>query len=171
MNETLNIIGSISNAVAAIAAVIAIVVTITHYQTDKSEQKQERLAEKKGVLFKESVIDSWLKKIAEDITMINQELVQLSEDKLISNEKLKELYFRMRALSRNWLYEVEIIKVFNEKLYDNVKEEVERIVDMYSTILIVGLDQGEISKSSTDKINKRLTVIRRKIYKKYFMLE
>lgn len=170
MDNTLNIVGSISNAVAAIAAVVAIGVTIWNFKTDKKEQKQERKAERKGVLYKESVIDFWLKKISADISAINQEMLQLSENKTVTSDVLQELYRRIRTDSQSWLYELEIIKVFNEKLYNEVKDDVEKVVDTYSVIINKSLEKGVIPENFGIKINRKLIVIRKKIYKRYLLL-
>ena len=170
MNNTLNVVGSISNAVAALAAVVAIGVTMWNFKTDKKEQKQERKAEKKGILYKESVIDFWLKKISRDISAINQEILQLSENKTVTSDVLQELYRRIRTDSQSWLYEMEIIKVFNEKLYNEVKDDVEKVVDTYSMIINKSLEKGEIPENFGIKINRKLIVIRKKIYKRYLLL-
>jgi len=170
MNEVMDIIGSISNAIAAIAAVVAIIVTIKHYKSEKTEQKQERITGKRGILFKESVIDSCLKNISEDISVINHELIQLSKEKSVTTKTLKKLYRSMRSTSQNWLYEMEIIKVFNEELYNEVKTDVENIVDAYSVVISEALAKGEVLEKPTAKIDSRLMLMRRRIYKTYFTL-
>lgn len=170
MENFLNVLGGISNAIAAVSAVVAIVVTVKYYNKDKDEQKKERISEKKAALYKESIIDTWLNKMTGDISNINKEIMLLSQRSTFSLDALQELYNRIRLDSKMWLYEMEIIKVFNEKLYEEIKNEVEKIIDTYSEIIITSIKNGYIEKDFTVKINKRQVFIRRRLYKKYLKL-
>lgn len=170
MENFLNVLGGISNAIAAVSAVVAIVVTVKYYNKDKDEQKKERISEKKAALYKESIIDTWLNKMTGDISNINKEIMLLSQRSTFSLDALQELYNRIRLDSKMWLYEMEIIKVFNEKLYEENKNEVEKIIDTYSEIIITSIKNGYIEKDFTVKINKRQVFIRRRLYKKYLKL-
>lgn len=68
---TWDIIGSLSNAIAALCAVLAIGVTVWNFRSDKREQKKEKLSLKLSELYKQIVIDSMLKTEDEKIRYIN----------------------------------------------------------------------------------------------------
>ena len=73
-----NIIGSISNAIAAICAVAAIVVTVWNFKSDRREQKKENLCIKLRELYKKTVIDSFLKIVDENISKDAQAFFETS---------------------------------------------------------------------------------------------
>ena len=55
---TWDIIGSMSNAIAAICAVVAIGVPVWNFRSDKKEQKKEKSNLKRSELYKKVIIDS-----------------------------------------------------------------------------------------------------------------
>ncbi len=85
-----NIIGGVSNSIAAICAVVAIVVTVWNFRSDRKEQKKEKLSIRLCELYKQAVIDSLLKIEDEKIKYINNNLNEISGRKFDEGE-IKEL--------------------------------------------------------------------------------
>lgn len=168
MQEFLNVVGNIANAVAAICAVYAIVETHNHYERDKQDEKAAHVSEKKDTLYKECVIDCFVNKIIRDISEINREMLQIALNDDI--DALQEIYIKLRVDSQVWLYEIEIIKFFNIGLYNEVRKKIENLIDTYSKIIDKGVSSGRISKYFTSEINKELTIIKTILYKEYLKM-
>ena len=170
MGEFLDFLGSVSNAVAAGCAVYALVVTHRQYEKTKQDEKDRKISEKKDVLFKESVIDYFVYNIMKDISDINKEIIQLKQKGNFESDDLKAIYDRLRVESQVWLYEIEILKFFDNKLYIEVKKKMQDLIDIYSQIINKSVKDNRIPLSFSADINKQLTVIKTMLYKEYIKM-
>lgn len=87
--EPLDIIGAISNAIAAVCAAIAICITVWSYKTDQTAHKIERTKSKLSELYKQTIIDTMLQNMDDIIKQLNIGLHQMSSTK-IDDEVLQQ---------------------------------------------------------------------------------
>lgn len=161
-----NIIGSMSNSIAAICAVVAIVVTVWNFRSDRKEQTKEKLSVKLRELYKQAVIDSFLKLEDEKIGYINDRLSKMSRGEFDEN-KLKELSEYMMLGQHDCLREADMVKIFNKKLCREVKQITENIFEKYSTIINSAVKCKFISKNYEYQIRPEWIKLRSSIYECY----
>lgn len=161
-----NIIGSISNAIAAICAVAAIVVTVWNFKSDRREQKKENLCIKLRELYKKTVIDSFLKIVDENIRDINDNLNRFSREEFDENE-MKRFYDYMSSGLHDCLLEVETIRTFNQELYREVQQITEKISDTYGEIINKAVSHRYVLNNYERKIMPDWIKLRNAIYKCY----
>ena len=167
MQDILNFVGSFANAVAAGCAVFAIIETHTKYKQDKQDEKDLRISEKKSTLYKESVIDFLSNDVMKSVSEINKEMLNIASSRPLDQDALKEVYNHMRIETQGWIYELEILKFFNQSLYVDVKKRFETIIDLYSKIINRSIKSGYLSRNYGTEINKELTNIKKRLYKEY----
>ena len=161
-----NIIGSVSNSIAAICAVVAIVVTVRNFKSDRQEQKKEKLSIKHCELYKQAIIDDFLKAENEKIKYINESLYNMSQVQFDENT-MKEISDYMMSGQHDCLREVEIIKLFNRKLYQEIKQITENIFETYSKIINKSMERNRISINYEQKIRPQWIKLRSSIYECY----
>ncbi|MDE6602924.1 MAG: hypothetical protein K2K90_12355 [Lachnospiraceae bacterium] len=161
-----NIIGNIANAIAAICAVAAIVVTVRNFKSDRQEQKKEKLCIKLGELYKTAIIDTFLKIEDEKIRYINENLNRFSRQRFDENE-IKELSDYMMVGLHDCLREAEIIKIFNQELYREVKQITEHIFDTYSEIINNAVSRRYVFRDNERQTRPDWLKLRSSIYKCY----
>lgn len=162
----LNIIGSVSNGIAAICAVVAIIVTVRNFKSDREEQKREKLSFKLRELYKQAVIDSILEIENEKIGYINDRLYKMSLGKFDENV-MKELYEYIISGEHDCLREAEMIKLFNQKLCSEIKQITENIFDTYSKIINDAMRYKFISKNYEQQIRQVWIKLKESIYECY----
>jgi hypothetical protein len=160
-----SILGSLSNAVAAICAVAAIWVTIRNFKIDKEEQKEEKLSIKLSELYKQAVIDSMLKTEEEKIRYMNDKLYKMSSD--FNKDIMEELSDYMISGTHECLLETEIVKLFSKELYQEIKKGTEQIFDEYGKIINKSMQSGYVSKYFEDPIRKEWINLKNRIYQCY----
>lgn len=160
-----NIIGSVSNAIAAICAVIAIGVTVWNFRSDKQEQKREKLSLKFGELYKQTIIDSMLKMEDEKIRYINDRLYKMSSQ--FDETAMKELSDYMISGMHDCLREAEIIKLFNRELCREAKQSTEHIFDAYGQIINKSMSRRFVSKNFDQPIRAEWIKLRSAVYECY----
>ncbi len=120
-----SILGSISNAIAAICAVVAICVTVRNFKSDREEQKKEKLSFKFSELYKQAIIDTVLKIEDEKIRYINDKLYKMMSVG-VNGDIMKELSETMMSDAHECLMEVEIIRFFSKELWREAKQITEQ---------------------------------------------
>lgn len=161
-----SILGSISNAIAAICAVVAICVTVRNFKSDREEQKKEKLSLKFSELYKQAVIDTVLKIEDEKIRYINDKLYKMISVG-VNEDIMKELSETMMSDAHECLMEVEIIRFFSKELWREAKQVTEQIFDTYSEIINKSMQHGFISKSFESLISKKWTKLKDSVYECY----
>lgn len=161
-----NIIGSISNAIAAICAVAAIIVTIWNFRSDRQEQMRENLCIKLRELYKKAVIDSFLKIADEKMRDINDNLNRFLREGFDENE-MKRFCDYMILGAHDCLGEAETIRIFNEELYREVKQTTEKIFDTYGEIINKAVSHRYALNNYERKIMPDWIKLRNSIYKCY----
>lgn len=161
-----NIIGSASNAIAAICAVVAIAVTVWNFKSDRKEQVKEKLSIKLRELYKQVIIDSFLKFEDEKISHINDSLSKMARERYDEN-KMKELSEYMMSGQHDCLREAEMIKIFNQKLCREVKQITENIFEKYSKFINKAVENKSVSKAYEYQIRPEWIKLRSSIYECY----
>ncbi|MCM1039076.1 MAG: hypothetical protein NC314_12890 [Roseburia sp.] len=162
----LNIIGGLSNAVAAICAVVAIVVTVQNFKSDRQEQKKEKLSSKLRELYKQAIIDDFLKVEDEKIDCINKRLDKMSQTQF-DEGAMREISDDMMSELHNCLRKAEIIKLFNRKLYQKIRLITENILDTYSKLINKSMEHRFVSKAFEQQINSQWIELKRSVYECY----
>ena len=162
----LNIIGGLSNAVAAICAVVAIVVTVRNFKSDRQEQTKEKLSIKLRELYKQAIIDDFLEVADEKIDYINESLYKMSQVQF-DEEAMKEIFDYMMSGQHDCLREVEIIRLFNRKLCQEIEQITEKIFDTYSEIINKSMKRKFILGNFERQINPQWIKLRNSIYECY----
>ena len=161
-----NIIGSVSNSIAAFCAVVAIVVTVRNFKSDRQEQKKEKLSIKHCELYKQAIIDDFLEVEDEKIDYINESLYKMSQVQFDENA-MKEISDYVTSGQHDCLREAEIIKLFNQKLYQEIKQITEKIFDAYGEIVNKSMKYRRISRNFEQQIRPLWIKLRSSIYKCY----
>ena len=161
-----NIIGSVSNSIAAICAVVAIAVTVWNFRSDRHEQTKEKLSAKLRELYKQAIIDYFLKLEDEKMGYINTSLSKMSRGEFDEN-KMKELSEYMMLGQHDCLREAEMVKIFNQKLYCDVKQITENIFEKYSKFINNAVKYKYISKNYEQQIRPEWIKLRSSIYECY----
>ena len=162
----LNIVGGLSNAIAAISAVVAICITVQNFKSDRQEQAKEKLCIKLRELYKQAIIDTFLKMEDEKIKYINDSLYQMSQ-KHFGENVVRGLSAYMMLGLHDCLREAEIVKIFNQKLCREVKHITEIIFDKYSSIINNAVKSKFISKNYEHQLRTEWIKLRSSIYECY----
>ncbi|MCM1184538.1 MAG: hypothetical protein NC337_14300 [Roseburia sp.] len=162
----MELVGNVSNSIAAVCAVVTIIITVQNFRNDKQEQKKEKLRLKLSELYKQAVIDSMLKLEDEKIRYINDRLYQVSSSQF-DETVMKELYEYMEFGMHDCLREAEIIKLFNLELCQKTKQSTEHIFDAYSQIINKSMSLKFIPKNFDRTIRREWLELRRYIYECY----
>lgn len=162
----LNILGYVSNTIAAVCAVIAIKVTVNNYKSDREAQTKEKLCNKFRELYKQAVIDDFLETEDKKIYCIGDSLYKVSRSSFDENT-IKEIYNNMTSVLHDCLRNAEIIKFFNRKLYQDIKQIIENIFDTYSKIINKAIEHKFVSPNFERSIRVEWIELRNAIYKCY----
>lgn len=164
--EPLDIIGAISNAIAAICAAIAICITVWSYKTDQTAHKIERTISKLSELYKQTIIDTMLQNMDDIIKQLNIGLHQMSSIK-IDDEILQQFSQNIMSEMHFFLWEIEFVKLFNQKLYQQTKTISEHISDSYSNLINKSSKRKYIPPYFEESIQKDWVELKRAIYECY----
>lgn len=161
-----SILGSVSNAIAAVCAVVAICVTVRNFRSDKEEQKKDKLSLKLSELYKQAIIDNVLKIEDEKIRYIDGKLCKMMSAGFDENV-MKELSDTMMSNEQECLMEVELIRLFNVELWQEARQITEHIFDTYGKAINKSMQSRRIVTSFNGTINKEWTKLRRSVYECY----
>ena len=166
MKDVFTMIGSISNALAAICAVIAIYITVRNFKADRVEQEKIRQKLRMSELYKQVVIDTVLKEVNERIMDISHKLYQMSAG-TFEESVLQQIYKCMDSGMHDCLKEAEMIKLFHSGLCLKVKEHIEHISDIYGDIINTSMRRRRIPGNFEQKVNEELLKLQKAVYQCY----
>lgn len=163
----LNIVGGISNAVAAICAVVAIFVTVRNVKSDRKAQVKEKSSLILRELYKQDMIDSMLKTVEEKMKYMDGVLNKMPHTKFDEDE-LEELYKYMSFGCHDSLREAEMIKFYNQNMRMEVKKKIEKIFDEYSRIINHAMEKKYIIRDYERRTRREWMSLKESIYECYF---
>lgn len=164
MNNTLDLIGTVSNAIAAICAVVAIWITITNYRKEQLAIGEARKEEKIKNLYKEYVLDSFLKQVEGTILQTNRKLYEIAQNGTCDEIRLKNIYDSFLAEAHGWTTDVAIIKMLaNNSLYSRVKDLLYDILELYGKIINESTKRKRVSIYFEKEIKEQLANLKREL--------
>lgn len=161
MNDILNIIGAISNVVAAICAVVAIGVTVWNLKREHAEFEKNRKEEEERKIYKEYVLDYFWKNVEQTIQKTNQQLYGMVRRENFEESELENIYETFMVVAHGWKSDAEIVRYLADtQRYRKTTKFLNDILELYGQVVNDAVKSKRVSVVFEQKIKNKCVEVR-----------
>lgn len=155
MNNYMNTVSAIATAVAAIASMVAVIISVVQQSKMREYEDKKTQSEQMLLWYNEVVLKDIISEINNMINCFECDIEKcktLKKDEIES--ELKEIYDRMKEKNRILINKIYILKLFDTKLYNNCKEKILALLDIYSDIINNFAKRKTVMRYDSNRINQ-----------------